>query len=551
MDEARNTAKFGSHKNIVNVFEYFEENNTAYIVMEFLDGISLSTYLKDNALDVDSSLDLIRNVCAALKEVHAHGIIHRDVSPDNIFVCFNGNVKLIDFGAARFSSNEERQLTIILKPGFAPPEQYEQISAQGPWTDIYALGATLYYMLTGQKPDESTNRKVQDTLLPPHEIVPEITENLSNSVMKAMAIERHLRFNNIEDFEKAINGEKKVTTLAKEKKKRKKKRVAGILSVAMVILVAMGILGSRLLKQKEEETLPEANIILMFEQCGDSAFDAAKMQALTSIAESFENSFPEVSIELVGASEEDYLTSYQDLMTRDDFTLAVFESSSFSENDIQEMADTLDSEKIQENTSCYFLQDYETAYPEALRMPIGFVAPVIYCNKTVAQYENTVATNLQELVQAAEDSKGIAVDASIAEDVCRMFGVETAAFAVVEDIEGFANGDYAFYISTTEKYSQVQSRLPARFGVIAIDTEVIYGSYAECFSISQNLTEDEKKVALAFVDYLLSDNAQDYLYIQNWTGKLPLNSAALKVVEDVYSELEGLFDNISKYRVNP
>ena len=176
---------------------------------------------------------------------------------------------------------------------------------------------------------------------------------------------------------------------------------------------------------------------------------------------------------------------------------------------------------------------------------------LIYCNKTVAQYENTVATNLQELVQAAEDSKGIAVDTSIAEDVCRMFGVGTAAFAVVEDIEGFANGDYAFYISTTEKYSQVQSRLPARFSVIAIDTEVIYGSYAECFSVSQNLTEDEKKVALAFVNYLLSDNAQDYLYIQNWTGKMPLNSAALKVVEDVYSELEGLFDNISKYRVNP
>ena len=551
LDEARNTAKFGSHKNIVNVFEYFEENQTAYIVMEFLDGISLSTYLKTNSLDVDSSLELIRNVCGALREVHAHGIIHRDVSPDNIFVCFNGSVKLIDFGAARFSSNEERQLTIILKPGFAPPEQYEQISAQGPWTDIYALGATLYYMLTGQKPEESTNRKVEDTLLPPHEIDPEIPENLSNSVMKAMAIEKHLRFDKVEDFEKAINGDKKIIPLAKEKKKRKKKRMIGILSVALVILIMAGILGSRLMKQKEEETLPPANIILLYIQNGDTFLDGMKHQALVAIAESFESSFPDVKIEVCGAPGDCYIETYEELCTREDATVAVFESTDLMPEELKATATDLSALALGENTGCHFIERYDTLYPERLQMPVGFVVPVIYCNKTIAQYEGAEITSLQQLRECAGNSKGIAVDVSVASSVCRSFGVAESEFDVVETVDEFANGGYAFYIASTELYSAVQSVLPARFCVIPISTQTVFGTFAEEFSVRDELTEDENKVAMAFMNYMLSANAQDLLYIQNWTGQLPVNGAALTVVEDVYSELYGLFENVSRYTIEP
>ena len=107
--------------------------------MEYLDGVTLNEFLKENEMDTQSSLEVISHVCAALKDVHKAGIVHRDVSPDNIFICTNGAVKLIDFGAARFSLDSDQQMTIILKPGFAPPEQYERVNVQGPWTDIYAL----------------------------------------------------------------------------------------------------------------------------------------------------------------------------------------------------------------------------------------------------------------------------------------------------------------------------------------------------------------------------------------------------------------------------
>ena len=102
VDEAKNMAKFSSHKNIVNVFEYFQENNTAYIVMEFLDGITLSAFLQTNTVPQETAIEITLSVAAALRDIHESGIIHRDVSPDNIFICHNGNIKLIDFGAARF-----------------------------------------------------------------------------------------------------------------------------------------------------------------------------------------------------------------------------------------------------------------------------------------------------------------------------------------------------------------------------------------------------------------------------------------------------------------
>lgn len=223
IEEAVNLAKFSEHDNIVHAFEYFEENKTAYIVMEFLDGVPLNRYLQENKISCNESVDIALKVCAALKCVHSNGIVHRDISPDNIFMCKDGRVKIIDFGAARFSAEDEKQRTIILKPGFAPPEQYESVSSQGPWTDIYALGATLYYLLTGVKPEESTNRKIEDNLQPPHELNENIPEYISNSVMKAMAVDRHLRFNSDDEFDKALNNKRKVVPLKDEVKEEKQK----------------------------------------------------------------------------------------------------------------------------------------------------------------------------------------------------------------------------------------------------------------------------------------------------------------------------------------
>lgn len=202
--EARGLAKLGSVKNIVNVHDYFEENNTAYMVMEYLKGKTLKCFVRENGgkVDEDVAIHVACSVLEALQHVHAVGIIHRDISPDNIYICDNMEVKLIDFGALKQEIAEVNKSTsIILKYGFAPPEQYTSNSReQGAWTDIYAVGATVYYILTGLIPQDSVMRMMEDVLVPLEEIIPSISKNFSDAIMKAMSLNIRDRFASAEDF---------------------------------------------------------------------------------------------------------------------------------------------------------------------------------------------------------------------------------------------------------------------------------------------------------------------------------------------------------------
>lgn len=223
------------------------------MVMEYLEGTPLNELLKQNAMDTEQCVSVMQSICSALKTVHSEGIIHRDISPDNIFLCSSGKVKLIDFGAARFSKREDQQtvkLTQVMKPGFSPPEQYQSISEQGPWTDIYALGATLYYMITGTKPVESTNRKAEDNLIPPKEIKADIPDYINDTILRAMAVDMHLRFTSADEFEKALMKEKKVLSVAKEKKRRRKKRLIGLLTAVFVVAIGLSVFSYQYNQQK-------------------------------------------------------------------------------------------------------------------------------------------------------------------------------------------------------------------------------------------------------------------------------------------------------------
>lgn len=155
LDEARTLKKFSSHAGIVSVDTVFRENGTAYLVMEYLDGWTLEDFLRkrDGKVTFETALRLMMPVMDALSAVHAEGILHRDISPDNIYLTRAGKVKLIDFGAARNAlSQKSRNLSIILKEGYAPEEQYRASGVQGPWTDVYATAATFYHCITGQIP---------------------------------------------------------------------------------------------------------------------------------------------------------------------------------------------------------------------------------------------------------------------------------------------------------------------------------------------------------------------------------------------------------------
>lgn len=211
LSEAKDLLKFQSSPNIVNVLNFFEENSTAYMVMEFLNGYTLGQYVKQcgGCLDINVALDIMQKVMAALEEIHNVGIIHRDISPNNIMIMEDFSVKLIDFGAAKQAyCGETQNLSIVLKPGFAPPEQYANNAPQGPWTDIYALGATMYKVLTGKLPAESVSRMLSDSIIPPKQENNAIPEYLNRVILKAMAITPESRYQNIAELRRdIINGQ--------------------------------------------------------------------------------------------------------------------------------------------------------------------------------------------------------------------------------------------------------------------------------------------------------------------------------------------------------
>nr|WP_300303669.1 serine/threonine-protein kinase [uncultured Anaerostipes sp.] len=197
LKEARNIARFNSEINIVHVYDYFEENRTAYIVMEFLEGESLGERVRRRGGKISwrQTEEIMMPVLATLETMHRANVLHRDISPDNIFLCNDGTVKLLDFGAARVIDYQTMpMLSVIVKQGYAPPEQYQMDGRQGPWSDIYALGATIYRIVSGVIPEGSLDRMAKDYVKPLYEMDLEIPEYFCLMIEKAMKLPIEERF---------------------------------------------------------------------------------------------------------------------------------------------------------------------------------------------------------------------------------------------------------------------------------------------------------------------------------------------------------------------
>lgn len=205
--EAKTLALFESHPSIVAVKDYFEEYNTAYLVMPYLEGLNLFEYLlqKEERLELTQAVQIIMPILDALKVVHQKGLMHRDVSPDNIFITKEGRVILLDFGAARHALGEKaKNVSIILKPGFAPEEQYRLKSEQGPWTDIYAAAATLYRMITGQMVPDALERLNEDLIIRPLLAKAAVSAPFEEVLLKALAVKAKDRFQTVAAFQEAL-----------------------------------------------------------------------------------------------------------------------------------------------------------------------------------------------------------------------------------------------------------------------------------------------------------------------------------------------------------
>ena len=248
MEEARTLAKFMGHPNIAGVSSYFDENDTSYFVMDYIEGISFKTYIASHGgkVSVEDACNVMIPVLRALTAVHAEGFIHRDVTPDNIYITKDGLVKLLDFGSARYSiGDKSKSLDVILKVGYAPKEQYIRRSRQGPFTDVYSCAACFYAAITGFLPPESLERLDQDTLVPISQQGIDIPEYLDKAILKGLAVQPEDRFQSAAEFLEAIETQQVVEVPGKapaapEAPPKKKVRPA-LLAVAAAVVIAAAV----------------------------------------------------------------------------------------------------------------------------------------------------------------------------------------------------------------------------------------------------------------------------------------------------------------------
>ena len=265
IDEAKSLAKLSSLDGIVHIYDSFEANNTAYIVMEYLEGETLATFMKrEKMVPEEHAVEIISPVLQTLEEVHRRGIIHRDIAPDNIFLARGQDgkthVKLIDFGASRYAStSHSKSLTVLIKPGYSPAEQYQSNGEQGPFTDVYAVAAVLYHLVTGVRPEDAFERRTQlqsggkDPLKDPSSYNSKISENFENALMNALSVRVEDRSETAEVFLKELKSEEPVKRRVSSIRRIDFMRwplwakigvpASAAAVIALIVLLAAGVIG--------------------------------------------------------------------------------------------------------------------------------------------------------------------------------------------------------------------------------------------------------------------------------------------------------------------
>ena len=244
LKEARRMSKLFDIPEVVKVLDWFEENGTAYLAMEYIRGISLDNYLQnqDVPFSFQQAWKMLEPVAEALEKIHKTGIIHRDLNPGNLMMEENGTIKIIDFGSARPYLETEKTMTILIKKGYAPPEQYIKKGKQGPWTDVYALCATIYEMVTGVRPEPSIQRIEKDELYPPSAYGAEILPEEEELLFRGLEVNPKQRFRNMNEVCCALNN---VQNSVKEGDvKIKQKRWIILLATAFTVVVLCTVGGT-------------------------------------------------------------------------------------------------------------------------------------------------------------------------------------------------------------------------------------------------------------------------------------------------------------------
>lgn len=530
MEEARYLAKFNSHPNIVNVFEYFEANGTAYFVMEYLDGKTLDKDINDETygiqqLPLERCVKIATAICSALRSMHAAGILHRDISPNNIMRCYNGNIKLLDFGAARFPSGIEAPLRVV-KPGFTPPEQYNEVDEQGPFTDIYALGATLYYALSGNVPEESSDRKKEDHLIPLEKLNPHVPHHISVTIMRAMAIEPQYRFPDVDPFLSGLLQETNIRTEEEERKKRRTNRRLGII-VSLAVALGVCTVSSFAYMNAVKTSLPPADLILLYK--GESTTSENEMNSsLSEIIGTFSEGYPDVSIQL-----EEKISAELDHPSAD---ANIIETSDLEITDGNVEYATV-SDLVQKLDDTYYVQE---SLLTDFQYPTGIIVPVIYVNNGFGSIPSTVSLPQMQEACVTADGKMEVCQESLSMYQA-LYGEDVASFHSESAKDNFLSKTTFIYLGTSCDYFDIQESMAGEYTVLFPECGFSIYEYGMKWSVLEGDDSDER-AARGFLSYLTSNLAQDYLYIQNRNQYLPISKSEMEVFVSVYGELEGVID---------
>ena len=475
-------------------------------------------------------------------------------------------------------------MSIILKPGYAPPEQYRNKSKQGPWTDIYAVGAVLYCAITGERPEESVNRLVEDRLVPPSRFVKGLPQYLEDSILRAMALNQELRFQNVDQFQEALQNQTKVLSVKSELKRRKRIRGLGITGVCLALLGAFFICGG-VYRQKQlalyriqaqlSVQIPDVN-----GQKNEEIRNAGTMggeleernlmerepsrDMMKEMLKEYRGKFEKVKVSMLVA--QDWEGYPEDLarMASDGTLPEVFETSGISKED-KGLWGKLGKLEITYGTidksDYYFLEDKEFKShfaKEKKQIPIAFRAPVLYVNTHMVPDTKELpnACGLERLQY--EGVPSYCVSAKHREMYREAFQAPegTTEFQKADvgekGYEPFLKREKAYYLGDTDDYEIVQASLGGIYEMVVLtklqEEGKVKGQFTHFWSINGSLKGEEKAAADSLVFYLMGENAQDVFNLQNGNG-LSLNKRMLKAYVESNREFQQVQEQLESLKM--
>ncbi len=499
--EAQIMSMFSDSPNSIDTYDVFDENGTSYIVMEYIDSPTLKAVMKERGgqpLPEREAIDYASQMLNVLGEMHSKGVYHLDVALDNIFVRVkNGKKELIfyDFGAARTERKNKKvaEDDLIVKPGFAPPEQYKKNGKIGAWTDIYAVGANLYYLLTGVIPVESTDREHEDILEEPSRIEI-ISPAINNVVMRAMALNPELRYESAKEFKKDLTKEK-VISLQEELRRRKRARNSFVGICSMLILVAVLALGYFGVTNGK---IRECEITVWIVEEVDQDAERMRYQA---VIDAFREFYPQITINLKVIKNSELETDFfrAEQGARPDLIETTYASQELLEQ-CSALTDVLNHNKD------LFIADISEQILSWNKkcIPLGMYVDVIY-KQSGAELKDLSEVAINEFLKTAT---------------------------------GYAKND-------TTVYEIVQKSVAGRYEITESDEKQI--TFVDVFSVSAR-DFNKKKAAKALLAYMLSDSAQEMLHISYHSDFLPVTENDFQLyVGEVFREMDFLQDTIGSY----